>query len=469
MAISESNSLTKNPNQQAHILVVDDEPDIRNILKDILQDEGYNVHLAENAEQARLQFKETSPDLVLLDIWMPNEDGISVLQNWVKTDQLNNTPVIMISGHGTVENAVEAVKLGAYDFLEKPLSTGKLLLCIERGLEAGLLRSENQRLKSRLKTESPMISNSDSSKELMRHVQILGPTDSWVFITGESGTGKHLVAKEIHYNSNRAEQNFVELNLAAMPSETVLQQLFGTEADGKVVLGSFEKAKGGTLFINEVLGLNLDTQNKLLSALQEQQFLRIGGNDYIELDVRVIVTTSGNAQEAVSDGLFLEDLYYRLNVIPIEDCDGNFGIRFQGAFLDLPGGGASDALISYAVAAPGPLLTGAHLFANTTVSGSGLVQISETFLPPFTDVSLNVFDNGTVQQLADSVKFNTSADYTGPVSVLPVQKDILLLADETGGIAGTLSFVDQVYHQVPEPTAISLFLIGMVAIIRRRK
>ena len=318
MAISESNSLTKNPNQQAHILVVDDEPDIRNILKDILQDEGYNVHLAENAEQARLQFKETSPDLVLLDIWMPNEDGISVLQNWVKTDQLNNTPVIMISGHGTVENAVEAVKLGAYDFLEKPLSTGKLLLCIERGLEAGLLRSENQRLKSRLKTESPMISNSDSSKELMRHVQILGPTDSWVFITGESGTGKHLVAKEIHYNSNRAEQNFVELNLAAMPSETVLQQLFGTEADGKVVLGSFEKAKGGTLFINEVLGLNLDTQNKLLSALQEQQFLRIGGNDYIELDVRVIVTTSGNAQEAVSDGLFLEDLYYRLNVIPIE-------------------------------------------------------------------------------------------------------------------------------------------------------
>ncbi|MCL4134510.1 UNVERIFIED_CONTAM: hypothetical protein GTU68_003422, partial [Idotea baltica] len=300
------------------ILVVDDEPDIRNILKDILQDEGYKVFLAENAEQARLQFRETSPDLVLLDIWMPKEDGISVLKKWVDTSQLENTPVVMISGHGTVENAVEAVKLGAYDFLEKPLSTGKLLLCVQRGLEAGSLRAENQRLKSRLQNESPMISNSASSQELMRHIQLLGPTDSWIFITGESGTGKHLAARQIHSNSPRAEQNFVELNLAAMPSDNVLQQLFGSEHDGKTLLGSFEKAKGGTLFINEILGLNLDTQNKLLSALQEQQFLRIGGSDYIELNVRVIVTTSGNAQEAVNEGLFLEDLYYRLNVIPIE-------------------------------------------------------------------------------------------------------------------------------------------------------
>ncbi len=305
-------------NNKPHILVVDDEPDIRNILKDILQDEGYNIALAENAKEARQQFRETSPDLVLLDIWMPKEDGISVLKNWVETSELGNTPVIMISGHGTVENAVEAVKLGAYDFLEKPLSTGKLLLCIERGLEAGSLRAENRRLKSRLQNESPMISNSESSQELMRHIQLLGPTDSWIFITGESGTGKNLVARKIHANSPRAEQNFVELNLAAMPSENVLQQLFGSENNGKTVLGSFEKAKGGTLYINEVLGLNLDTQNKLLSALQEQQFLRIGGSEYIELNVRVIVTTSGNPQQAVNDGTFLQDLYYRLNVIPIE-------------------------------------------------------------------------------------------------------------------------------------------------------
>lgn len=301
-----------------HILVVDDEPDIRNILQDILQDEGYQVSLAENAEQARQKFREQQPDLVLLDIWMPGEDGISVLKSWVDSALLGSTPVIMISGHGTVENAVEAVKLGAYDFLEKPLSTGKLLLAIERGLENASLREENKRLKTQLQDNSPLIFNSDASRELMRHIKLLGPTDSWVFITGESGTGKHLVARKIHQNSPRSESNFVELNLAAMPSESVSQQLFGSEANDKILRGSFEQAQGGTLFINEVLGLNLETQNKLLSALQERQFLRLGGADYIELDVRVIVTTSGNPQEAVSEGSFSEDLYYRLNVIPIQ-------------------------------------------------------------------------------------------------------------------------------------------------------
>ncbi|NND82607.1 MAG: sigma-54-dependent Fis family transcriptional regulator [Gammaproteobacteria bacterium] len=303
--------------QKPHILVVDDEPDIRNILQDILQDEGYSVSLAENAAQARRQFNKKRPDLVLLDIWMPKEDGISVLQNWVDNGELKHTPVIMISGHGTVENAVEAVKLGAYDFLEKPLSTGKLLLCIERGLENATLRAENKRLKTRLQHGSPMISNSDSSQELMRHIKLLGPTDSWVFITGESGTGKHLVARKIHENSPRSEYDVIELNLAAMPSDSVSQALFGSEADGKVLPGAFEQAKGGTLVINEVLGLNRDTQNKLLSALQEQQFMRIGGDRYLELDVRVIVTTSGNPQQAVREGAFSEDLYYRLNVIPI--------------------------------------------------------------------------------------------------------------------------------------------------------
>ncbi len=299
------------------ILIVDDEPDIRSILQDIMQDEGYEVAVAENAKQARSQFLKAQPNLVLLDIWMPDEDGISLLKKWVEDGLLSETPVIMISGHGTVENAVEAVKLGAYDFLEKPLSTGKLLLCVERGLENASLRQENKRLKSRLQHNSPMISNSDSSRELMRHVRLLGPTDSWVFITGESGTGKHLVARKIHENSPRHDAEFVELNLASMPSESVSQSLFGSEVDGKILRGSFEKAKRGTLFINEILGLKLETQNKLLSALQERQFLRLGGTEYIELDVRVIVTTSGNPQEAVNQGLFNEDLYYRLNVIPI--------------------------------------------------------------------------------------------------------------------------------------------------------
>lgn len=306
-----------NTRERQHILVVDDEPDIRNILQDILQDEGYSVSVAENADQARIRFREDQPNLVLLDIWMPNEDGISVLKSWVDACALGATPVVMISGHGTVENAVEAVKLGAYDFLEKPLSTGKLLLSVERGLENASLREENRRLKSRLLNNSPMVSNSDASRELMRHVQLLGPTDSWVFITGESGAGKHLVAQKVHENSPRAHASFVELNLAAMPSDNVAHALFGSDADGKVVMGRFEEAKGGTLFINEVLGLNLETQNMLLSALQERQFFRLGGSEYLELDVRVIVTTSGNPQKAVNEGAFLEDLYYRLNVIPI--------------------------------------------------------------------------------------------------------------------------------------------------------
>ncbi len=304
--------------QRAKILVVDDEPDIRQILQDILQDEGYDVCVAENAEQARIQFKEHQPNLVLLDIWMPGEDGISVLKTWVESEQLDHTPVVMISGHGTVENAVEAVRLGAYDFLEKPLSTGKLLLSVERGLENASLRAENQQLKSRLNTNHSVISNSDASRELMRHVQLFSPTDSWVFITGEPGTGKHLIAKKVHENSHRTDKAFVELNLAAMPAENVAQALFGSERDGNVVLGRFEAAKGGTLFINEVLDLTLETQNKLYSALQERQFLRLGGTQYIELDVRVVVTTSGNPQKAVSDGAFREDLYYHLNVIPIE-------------------------------------------------------------------------------------------------------------------------------------------------------
>lgn len=300
-----------------HILVVDDEPDIRNILQDILHDEGYSVALAENAEQAHLEFHQQPPDLVLLDIWMPNEDGISVLKSWVEGSLLENTPVIMISGHGTVENAVEAVKLGAYDFLEKPLSTGKLLLCVARGLENASLREENKRLKTRLEFDSPLVSNSDTSQELVRHIKLLGPTDSWVFITGESGTGKHLVARKIHENSPRAEKECVELNLAAMPSESVSQALFGSETDGKVLVGGFEQARGGTLVINEVLGLNHDAQIKLSSALQEGQFLRLGGDQYLNLDVRVVVTTSGNPQQAVNEGKFNQDLYYRLNVIPI--------------------------------------------------------------------------------------------------------------------------------------------------------
>jgi DNA-binding NtrC family response regulator len=305
--------------KKARILVVDDEPDIRAILKDILEDENYEVETAENANQARIVFRDSAPDLVLLDIWMPGEDGISVLRDWVEHDALSTTPVIMISGHGTVENAVEAVKLGAYDFMEKPLSTGKLLLCVGRALETRLLRQENQALKSQLDKEvSNMITTSPASAELKRQVELLGPTDSWVFLTGETGTGKRFVAQQIHQNSPRHGSRFVELNLSAIPKENVPQQLFGAESNGKVFKGCFEEARGGTLFINEVLDLSLESQKTLHSALQDRKFTRLGGAEYLDLDVRVIATTSGKPSEALSKSLFREDLYYQLNVIPIE-------------------------------------------------------------------------------------------------------------------------------------------------------
>lgn len=303
--------------KNAQILIVDDEPDIRNVLSDILQDEGYDILQAENAEQARAQFAEHQPDVVLLDIWLPDEDGVEILKGWAKDNQLD-TPVIMISGHGTLETAEQAVKIGAYDFLEKPLTTLKLLLTVDRAMQTAQLQKENKRLKVQLNTNNKIIGNSPVTKELERHIRLLGPTDSWVFITGESGTGKHLVARSIHHNSPRQDAAFVEMNLAAIPAESINVQFFGSEQGDNIVRGSFEEAQGGSLFIDEVLDLSLETQSKLLSALQDSRFLRVGGTEYVDLNVRVIAATSGDTEEAVAEGKFREDLYYRLNVIPIE-------------------------------------------------------------------------------------------------------------------------------------------------------
>ena len=302
--------------KDAKILIVDDEPDIRNVLSDILEDEGFAIFQAENAEQARQQFSKNQPDVVLLDIWMPDEDGLEVLKGWTKDNQLD-TPVIMISGHGTLETAEEAVKIGAYDFLEKPLTTLKLLLTIDRAMQTAKLKKENKQLKVQLHNNHEIIGNSPATKELQRHIRLLGPTGSWVFITGESGSGKHLVARSIHHNSPRQDSAFVEMNLGAIPAESINVQFFGSEQGGNVVRGSFEEAKGGSLFIDEVLDLSLETQGKLLSALQDSRFLRVGGTEYVDLDVRVIAATSGDAEEAIAEGRFREDLYYRLNVIPI--------------------------------------------------------------------------------------------------------------------------------------------------------
>ena len=304
------------------ILIIDDEHDIRSIISDILEDEGFIIETAENAQQGDKILLSFQPDLVLLDIWMPGEDGktdgnegLKLLEKWKEKDQLNQ-PVVMISGHGNVETAVEAVKNGAYDFLEKPLSTTALLLTINRALETNRLRKENQRLKLHSNEQQEFIGASPQIHEVRRQIQLFGPTDSRVLLTGEVGTGKLIAAKGVHLSSKR-KGHFVQLNLAATPLENVATRLFGIEFGDQLEIGCFEEAHLGTLFINEILDIDLETQAKLISALQDQRFFRVGGKQFINFDVRIVAATSGNIEQAVSDGKFREDLYFHLNVIPI--------------------------------------------------------------------------------------------------------------------------------------------------------
>jgi two-component system, NtrC family, nitrogen regulation response regulator NtrX len=298
------------------ILIVDDEPDIRQIVGEILEDEGYTVEYAKNAAEARECRLEFNPELILLDIWMPNEDGIELLKSWHKSQQVS-CPIIMISGHGNVETAVETLKFGAQDFLEKPLSTAKLLITVERTLQSESLKKENLKLRGQLLLGTEIIGDSAPLTELKRQIRLLGPTDGAVFITGEPGSGKSTVAHAIHANSHRRNSQLVEVSLAAIPPETLALQLFGYEKGDVTTPGFFEQAHGGTLLLDELLDLDMDTQAKLISALQESSYIRVGGNTQLPLDVRVISTTSQDLDVAIAEGRLREDLLYRVNVLPI--------------------------------------------------------------------------------------------------------------------------------------------------------
>lgn len=299
------------------ILVVDDETDIRQVVGDVLQDEHYQVQLASNAEEAKRALGDTEFDVILLDIWMPEQDGISLLQEWSEGGQLEITQVIMMSGHGTVETAMKAVRLGAYDFVEKPLSIDTLFLAVDRASKDVALRRENQKLRERLLPKGELIGNGHVMSNLRQQISALGATDSWALISGEPGSGKGQVARYIHRHSAREDQPLVELNLAATPKENIAIQLFGYEENGKVFQGKIEQANNGTLVLDEIGDLDLDTQTKLLRALDERQLLRIGGKEYVNIDVRVLATTNQDLDAKVSAGEFREDLYYRLNVVPI--------------------------------------------------------------------------------------------------------------------------------------------------------
>jgi DNA-binding NtrC family response regulator len=299
------------------ILIVDDEPEICRLVQEILQDEGHIVTTAYNAEEARKARAEFNPELVLLDIWMPGTDGISLLKEWMDGEE---TPpaVVMMSGHGNVETAVEAIRYGAYDFLEKPLSMAKLVVTVQRALQNIQLRNENVQLREQLQPLNELLGDSHSMQQLRQQIKLVANTESWVLITGEPGSGKEIAARMIHKLSPRADAELVTINLAAIPVENIAVQMFGSEKDGLVTAGSFEQAQGGTLLLDEIADMDLDTQAKLIGALKENRFLRVGGSSPVELDVRVIAATTHNLEEKVSAGDFREDLYYRLNVVPIQ-------------------------------------------------------------------------------------------------------------------------------------------------------
>ncbi len=300
----------------AYVLVVDDEPDIRMLLRDVLEDEGYQVALAGSVAEAKSQRRSRRPDLILLDVWMPDGDGISLLKEWSDDEGLP-CPVVMVSGHGNVETAVEATRLGAYDFIEKPLSIDKLLITLNNALESARLQRENVGLKRRAGTVSEPVGRSAVMANLRDQVQRMAQHDTWVLITGEPGVGKQTFARLLHARSARRDSPFIVVSVGSMSGDEAIAELFGSEQGERVRYGLLEQAAGGVLFLDEVAEMDLQTQGRLLHALDTQRISRIGGDQPISVNVRVIAASQYDLAEAVEQGHFREDLYYRLNVLPL--------------------------------------------------------------------------------------------------------------------------------------------------------
>ncbi len=296
------------------ILIVDDEADIRGMLQGILQDEGYATRMAANSQQAYAQIKAQAPGLVILDIWLQHSehDGLEILAN-IKKEQ-PDLPVVMISGHGTIETAVSALKKGAYDFIEKPFKTDRLLAMIARALESASLRREVENLRQKMEGPSELVGSSTAMESLRGALERVAQTNSRVFISGEPGTGKDIAARSIHRLSQRAGGAFMAVNCAILRPERLEIELFGAGADA----GVLEKADGGTLLLDEVADMPLETQAKIVRVLQEQKFQRVGSQAQIEVDVRIIASSNRDIQGLIDSGKFRQDLFYRLNVVPIE-------------------------------------------------------------------------------------------------------------------------------------------------------
>jgi two-component system nitrogen regulation response regulator NtrX len=309
-----------------HILIVDDEAEIRESLEGILRDEGYLVTTAATAAEALELLRDAAYGVVLLDIWLPDRDGLDTLNEIRQMPSENVPEVIIISGHGTIESAVRATKLGAYDFLEKPLSLDRTLIVLKNAMKARQMREDNHEFSRQLAVKGTVTGTSVAMKALRQQIKLMAPTNGRVLIYGESGTGKELIGRAMHAESLRKDRPFVELNCAAIPEDYIESELFGYR-HGAVPAGMgtgapsekrgmFERADGGTLFLDEVGDMSLKTQAKVLRALDEQRFLPVGASHAVHVDVRVIAATNKDLEEEIARGNFREDLFYRLNVIP---------------------------------------------------------------------------------------------------------------------------------------------------------
>lgn len=301
-------------------MIVDDEPSILQSLSGILSDEGFEIFTASNGYEALKRIEEEAPDLVLLDIWMPGLDGIETLKEIKKSNPV--IQVIIITGHGTIETAVSATKLGAFDLIEKPLSIDKVIVAINRALNYRRLEEENKFLRKKTIEKNSITGNSPATLALKKQIIVAGPTDAWILITGENGCGKELVARTIHHLSSRAQEPMVDVNCAAIPEDLVESELFGHEKGafpGATFKkrGKFELAGKGTLFLDEIGDMSLKSQGKILRVLQEKKFHRVGGSRELDMDVRVIAATNKDIEAEIARGTFREDLYFRLNVIPM--------------------------------------------------------------------------------------------------------------------------------------------------------
>lgn len=305
----------------SRILVIDDERSIRNTLKDILEYEKYEVDLAEDGIKALDKIKAGSYDVILCDIKMPGMDGIEVLEKF--QELIPDTPVVMISGHGNIDTAVESIKKGAFDYIEKPLDLNRLLITIRNAMDKSNLVVETKNLKKKVNKKFEIIGESKALKAVVEMADRVAKTDARVLITGSNGTGKELVARRIHDQSNRSAGPFIEVNCAAIPSELIESELFGHEKGAftsavKQHIGKFEQANGGTLFLDEIGDMSLSAQAKVLRVLQESIISRVGGDKHIKVDVRVVAATNKNLSTEIAENNFREDLYHRLSVILIK-------------------------------------------------------------------------------------------------------------------------------------------------------